>query len=145
MSHPAISKRDLALFAVTAVLSTAMLTGCSNSDQAREQLKRESEDSYGIPRTVTVYSQTGEKINSYYGRIDIEYGTTSEGATDKVDLVFFDGDKPVDRVVISGPAIVIADNDGSAEQTNTADESKGTAKTADTETAKNETAEEGSI
>lgn len=101
------------------LMPIVLLTACSNSDMARQRLKNEAEDNYGVMRTVTVYSQTGEKIESYHGKIDIAYGTDSSSSsepTNKVDLVFFDGSEPVDRVVISGPAIVIADNDGYSEQ-----------------------------
>ena len=96
-------------------LSVCLLAGCSNSDQARDRLKREAEDGYGVLRTVTAYSQTGEEIGSWYGKIDIDYSDSDEDGIDKVDLVFFDGSEPVDRVVISGPAIVVADSEGEAD------------------------------
>lgn len=85
------------------------LVGCSNADMARQRLKEESENSYGVMRTVTVFSQTGEQIAEYHGKIDVEYGDAS--GMGKVDLVFFDGDDPVDRIVITGDAVVIVDND----------------------------------
>lgn len=117
------TRNRIAAMAVAGILaaSACLMVGCSNSDQARQQLKREAEDGYGVLRTVTAYSQTGEEIGSWYGKIDIEYGGSDSESSDKVDLVFFDGDKPIDRVVISGPAIVVADNEG---ETETRDEGK---------------------
>ena len=93
---------------ITALVA-ASLCACTNSDEARYQLKAESENNYGVMRTVTAYSSTGEQIGQWHGKIDVDY-TDSEGYMDRVDIVIFDGSTPVDRVIISG-AIVIVDND----------------------------------
>lgn len=58
---------------VIAALLVASLSGCTNSDIAREQLRQESEDNYGVMRTVTAYSVTGEQIGQWYGKIDVQY------------------------------------------------------------------------
>lgn len=90
------------------------LSACSNSDIERQRLKFESEASYGVARTVKAYSATGEPIGEWHGRIDVEYVSekTEGGVGDtRVDLVFFDGDTATDRIVISGGAIVVVDND----------------------------------
>ena len=92
-----------------AALIVASLSGCTNSDKAREALRRESEDNYGVMRTVTAYGATGEQIDQWHGKIDVQY-TNSTSDMHRVDLVFFDGDTPVDRVIISG-GIVVVDND----------------------------------
>lgn len=89
-----------------------LLTGCTNSDRARNQMRTESEDNYGVMRTVTAYSSTGEQIGQWHGKIDVQYaydGSESK-INSRVDIVIFDGSEPVDRIIISG-AIVIVDND----------------------------------
>lgn len=47
------------------------LTGCSSWDSALKDF--ESEASGGLERTVKVYSQTGELLAEYEGKINIEY------------------------------------------------------------------------
>ena len=102
-----------ALFVFGIMLAFSMMVGCTNSDKARQDMRRDAENNYGVMRTVTAYSSTGEKIGEWHGKIDVqyEYDSSSAGmANDRVDLVVFDGNKPVDRVIISG-AIVVVDND----------------------------------
>ena len=94
---------------IIAALLVASLSGCTNSDIAREQLRQESEDNYGVMRTVTAYSVTGEQIGQWHGKIDVQY-TNSTSDMHRVDLVVFDGSTPIDRIIISG-AIVVVDND----------------------------------
>lgn len=92
------------------------LAGCSNSDAARRQMMHEAEDNYGVMRTVTAYSSTGEQIGQWHGKIDVSYAdgsgseVSSSSPMSRVDVVVFDGDEPVDRIIISG-AIVVVDND----------------------------------
>ena len=88
------------------------LCACTNSDRVRNKMRDESEDNYGVMRTVTAYSTTGEKIGEWHGKIDVQfmYDGVDAGANGRVDIVVFDGSNPVDRVVISG-AIVVVDND----------------------------------
>lgn len=95
-----------------AALIVASLSGCTNSDQVRYQLKAESENNYGVMRTVTAYSSTGEQIGQWHGKIDVQYTDTSSESSymPRVDLVVFDGSTPIDRIIISG-ATVIVDND----------------------------------
>lgn len=99
---------------VIAALMAASLfiCGCTNSDIAREQLRQESENNYGVMRTVTAYSSTGEQIGQWHGKIDVQYTDTSSESSHmpRVDIVVFDGDEPVDRIIISG-ATVVVDND----------------------------------
>jgi hypothetical protein len=101
-----------ALMALTLCGCTCTLAGCSNSDQVRYQLKAESENNYGVMRTVTAYSSTGKQIGQWHGKIDVQYtySTSDVQNAERIDVVIFDGDKPVDRIVISG-AIVVVDND----------------------------------
>lgn len=90
-----------------------LLTGCTNSEKARNQMRTESEDNYGVMRTVTAYSSTGEQIGQWHGKIDVQYAYDSSSggtANGRVDIVIFDGSEPVDRIIISG-ATVIVDND----------------------------------
>lgn len=96
---------------VLALLPFAM-AGCTNSDWVRNQLKNESESMYGVMRTVTAYSSTGEQIGQWHGKIDVQYATSTSDVqnAERVDVVIFDGEKPVDRIIISG-ATVIVDND----------------------------------
>lgn len=97
---------------LVAALIVASLSGCTNSDQVRYQLKAESENNYGVMRTVTAYSSTGEQIGQWHGKIDVQYTDTSSESSymPRVDLVVFDGSTPIDRIIISG-ATVIVDND----------------------------------
>lgn len=99
---------------VIAALMAASLfvCGCTNSDIAREQLRQESENNYGVMRTVTAYSSTGEQIGQWHGKIDVQYTDTSSESShmERVDIVVFDGETPVDRIIISG-ATVVVDND----------------------------------
>lgn len=94
---------------IIAALLVASLSGCTNSDIAREQLRQESEDNYGVMRTVTAYSVTGEQIGQWHGKIDVQY-VGGESIAERVDIVVFDGSKPVDRIIVSG-ATVVVDND----------------------------------
>ena len=95
-----------------AALIVASLSGCTNSARVRNEMRVESEDNYGVMRTVTAYSSTGEQIGQWHGKIDVQYTDTSSESSymPRVDLVVFDGETPVDRVIISG-AIVVVDND----------------------------------
>lgn len=91
---------------IIAALIAASLAGCSSIE--RQQMRNQSEYGYGVPRTVTAYSTTGEQVGQWNGNIDVAY--VAEGGVPRVDLVIFDGEKAVDRVVISG-AIVVVDNE----------------------------------
>ena len=98
---------------IVAALIVASLFGCRNSDIARENLRLDAEANYGVMRTVTAYSTTGEVIGEWHGKIDVQYAyDLSSGGTanGRVDIVVFDGSEPVDRIIISG-ATVIVDND----------------------------------
>ena len=88
------------------------LVGCTNSDKVRNEMRNESEDNYGVMRTVTAYSSTGEQIGQWHGKIDVAYTDTSSESShmERVDVVIFDGSTPIDRIIISG-AIVVVDND----------------------------------
>lgn len=88
------------------------LSGCTNSDVAREKMRQEAEESYGVMRTVTAYSSTGKQIGQWHGKIDVQYtrSTSDVANAERVDVVVFDGDTPIDRIIISG-AIVVVDND----------------------------------
>lgn len=94
---------------IIAALLVASLSGCTNSDIAREQLRQESEDNYGVMRTVTAYSVTGEQIGQWHGKIDVQY-VGGESIAERVDIVVFDGSEPIDRIIVSG-ATVVVDND----------------------------------
>lgn len=86
-----------------AVCVCLLFAACTNSDVVRQEMRNESENNYGVMRTVTAYSSTGQQIGQWHGKIDVQY-------TDRVDVVIFDGKEPVDRIIISG-ATVIVDND----------------------------------
>ena len=106
-----MSKKRIGIIA--ALLLTLCMAGCyTNSDEARYQLKMESENNHGVMRTVTAYSTTGEQIGQWHGKIDVQYsyGSSESSTMDRVDIVVFDGDKAIDRIIISG-AIVVVDND----------------------------------
>lgn len=90
-------------------ITILMLSGCTNSDKAREAMRKEAEENYGIMRTVTAYSVSGEKLGQWHGMIDVQY-TDNDYNMQRVDLVIFDGDKPVDRVILSGCSVIV-DND----------------------------------
>lgn len=88
------------------------IAGCTNSDVAREKMRKEAEESYGVMRTVTAYSTNGKQIGQWHGKIDVQYIRSTSDVVDaeRVDVVVFDGDTPIDRIIISG-AIVVVDND----------------------------------
>lgn len=100
--------KKLSTLLVMALLGFS-LTGCTTtSDLARYEMKQESELNCGVMRTVSAYSTTGELIGQWHGMIDVEYTVSS--SAERVDVVIFDGDKAIDRIIISG-ATVIVDND----------------------------------
>lgn len=100
-----MTKRLAAIALALAIASC----GCTNSDVVREQMRQESEDNYGVMRTVTAYSTTGEQIGQWHGKIDVQYWN-GEATYPRVDVVVFDGSTPTDRIIISG-ATVVVDND----------------------------------
>ena len=106
-----INRMPITVALVLGLMSFGM-AGCTNSDRVRYQFKAESENNYGVMRTVTAYSSTGEQIGQWHGKIDVAYTDTSSESShmERVDLVIFDGSTPIDRIIISG-AIVIVDND----------------------------------
>lgn len=105
------AKKFVATASVMALCAAHLvMAGCSNSDRARAGMRRESDDNYGVMRTVTAYSSTGEQIGQWHGKIDVQYTCNAESTNERVDLVIFDGDELVDRIIISG-ATVIVDND----------------------------------
>lgn len=81
------------------ILAVAALSGCTESMQ-REIKSIESDWTGGLPRTVTVYSNTGEAIQSWSGKFDV---SSSENE------VYFDLDGK--RVIIHG-GIVVNEEDG---------------------------------
>lgn len=97
----------------TVAAACLLLCGCSESDRARSEMKNESEHGCGVMRTVSAYSATGEKIGEWHGKIDVDYvaGSSSVGEVIRVDIVIFDGEDAIDRIVISGDSTVIVDND----------------------------------
>ena len=105
-------KRLPIIIALVLGLLSFGMAGCTNSDEARNQLKKESEDNYGVMRTVTAYSSTGEQLGQWHGKIDVQYTTSTSDVqhAERVDIVIFDGSTPIDRIIISG-GIVIVDND----------------------------------
>lgn len=106
-----IKRIPITVALVLGLLSFGM-AGCTNSDEVRYQLKAESENNYGVMRTVTAYSSTGEQIGQWHGKMDVQYtySTSEVQRVERVDIVIFDGSTPIDRIIISG-AIVIVDND----------------------------------
>lgn len=95
-----------------AVCACLLITACTNSDVVRQEMRNESENNYGVMRTVTAYSSTGQQIGQWHGKIDVQYTTSTSDVqnAERVDVVIFDGKEPVDRIIISG-ATVIVDND----------------------------------
>lgn len=74
------------------------LTGCASWDSAMKDW--DSELSGGLDRTVKVYSQTGELLSEYEGKINIEY--------DESRVIFqIDGDKRI--AIYSDTAIVVVE------------------------------------
>lgn len=68
-----IKRMPITIALVLGLLSFGMAGCATNSDEARYQLKRESEDNYGVMRTVTAYGSTGEQIGQWHGKIDVQY------------------------------------------------------------------------
>lgn len=66
------NKKFIRLLTITiAGICILCLTGCSSLDSTMKDF--ESEMSGGLERKVKVYSQTGELLREYEGKIDIQY------------------------------------------------------------------------
>ena len=105
-----VNKASVLLLCLT--LCACGLTACEgNANTVRQQLRNEAVYEYGVMRTVTAYSAAGEKIGQWHGKIDVQYvGNAENGVSERIDLVVFDGETAVDRIIISG-ATVVVDND----------------------------------
>ena len=97
------------LLAAICVILCLLMCACTNSDSAREKMRQDSENGYGVMRTVIAYGANGKQIGKWHGKIDVQF-SDSQSSMERVDIVMFDGEEPVDRVIISG-AIVVVDND----------------------------------
>ena len=104
-----IKRMPITIALVLGLLSFGMAGCTTNSDEARYQMRQEAEQNYGVMRTVTAYSSTGEQIGQWHGKIDVQYWN-GETTYPRVDIVIFDGSTPIDRIIVSD-AIVIVDND----------------------------------
>ena len=82
------------------------LSGCASC--TRELNRLETDFGKGVPRTVTLYSATGETVEQWNGIIDAEYSEDGH-----VDLLFFDQDGEVqDRIIVSvGGGTLVIDNE----------------------------------
>lgn len=89
-----MKKRVVALIAV---LSALTLTGCASWQRSSKSLV--SDFTGGLDRTVTVYSNTGEKINSWSGRFDV---------SESENEVYFDIDGK--RIIIHGGIVINEEN-----------------------------------
>lgn len=89
-----MKKRVVALIAV---LSALTLTGCASWQRSAKSLA--SDFTGGLDRTVTVYSNTGEKINSWSGRFDV---------SESENEVYFDIDGK--RIIIHGGIVINEEN-----------------------------------
>lgn len=101
----AISRVHAAVLALSLSLPLA-LSGCASC--TRELNRMETDFGKGVPRTVTLYSATGQQVQSWNGIIDVEYGDDGH-----VDLLFFDQDGNVqDRIIVSvGGGSLVVDNE----------------------------------
>ena len=81
------------------------LGGCASC--TRELNRMETDFGKGVARTVTLYSATGEQVQSWEGIIDAEYSDDGH-----VDLLFFDEEGNVqDRIIVSvGGGSLVIDN-----------------------------------
>lgn len=89
-----MKKRVVALIAV---LSALTLTGCASWQRSVKSFA--SDFTGGLDRTVTVYSNTGEKINSWSGRFDV---------SESENEVYFDIDGK--RIIIHGGIVINEEN-----------------------------------
>jgi len=96
--------------AIVVVLLAVALAGCTETNRARYEKRMESEHGYGVMRTVTAYSSTGEQIGQWHGKIDVDYvvsDTGGGGSNERVDILVFDGETVVDRIIISGATVIV--------------------------------------
>lgn len=104
MSTRSLAPRPAHLVALALALGLSLgLSGCASC--TREFNRLEVDFGKGIPRTVTLYSATGEVVQSWDGIIDTEYNEDGH-----VDLLFFDKDgNLLDRVIVSvgGGSLVV--------------------------------------
>ena len=87
---------------VAALLAAVLLAalaigsyGCSSC--ARLGQKLDSEYGYGVQRHVVLYDFDGDVLQEWDGVIDVEYRDEDNMA----DLMFFDGDRVVRRVILN--------------------------------------------
>lgn len=101
----AISRVHAAALALALSLPLG-LGGCASC--TRELNRMETDFGKGVPRTVTLYSATGEVVQRWEGVIDAEYSDDGH-----VDLLFFDDEGNVlDRIIVSvGGGSLIIDNE----------------------------------
>lgn len=59
------------LYLIVTILLVVTLSGCSSLDSSMKDL--ESEFGNGLNRVVKIYSQNGELLGTYEGKINIEY------------------------------------------------------------------------
>lgn len=84
------------IIAILVVALTIYLV-VNSSGCKRQQVRWESEYSYGIERKVTMYSINGEVVREWEGRIDVEYRGNATA-----DLMFFDKNgEATERLVVS--------------------------------------------
>lgn len=81
-------------------LALLLIGGCTflvanSSSCARKQAIWESEYGYGVERHVTLYDFNGEVVEEWSGRMDVLFRNDGN-----VDLVFFDGEKGVERRIV---------------------------------------------
>lgn len=98
-SHKTIA----AILISVCVISGAIAFGVTTQTESFQRQMRTAESNYtgGIERTVTVYSYTGQEIDSWSGKFDVE----ADGDSNEVMFDSEDG-----RVIIEGGIVVIKEN-----------------------------------
>lgn len=101
------TSKNIKKAAIGATIVTLIALGVSfgiktQTESFQRQMRTINSDyAGGIERTVTVYSQTGEKIDEWHGKFDVE----SDGDSNEVMFDSEDG-----RVIIEGGIVVIEEN-----------------------------------
>jgi len=89
--------RVIAIIAAVCLMAALVIGSYGCSSCARLGQKLDSEYGYGVPRHIVLYSFDGDVLQEWDGVIDVDYRDEDNMA----DLLFFDGDRVVRRVILN--------------------------------------------
>lgn len=90
--------KKMAALALIGCLGIATLTGCEDTEETRRMEKTYQSRREGLDRTISVYSENGQLLREYHGKVDIE-------DNDAGNKVLFDNDGK--RIIVYGGTVII--------------------------------------